>query len=208
MKLDPATEFFNGLIELQYGQEDLGKMKKLASGVSWAKGWPSDNVSFWNAEAFMWGHKVSAEKRKAITTELKFLENGENLDLGCGAYSYVKSVGFDFSAKMLQGNDNCVKKVVGDSEKELPFGAGSFDSVTLVFVLNYVNNYLGLLREIKRVLNGTLMVVLSQNKVNDWQKQKEVNSFPSSKWVSILESVGFFVNFYEKEGLWFFKCSK
>jgi ubiquinone/menaquinone biosynthesis C-methylase UbiE len=210
MKLDSETEFFNSLIELQYGQEDLGKMKKLASKVSWAKGWPFDNVAFWNAEAFMWSHKINKEKRELIKSELIFLKDGNNLDLGCGAYSYIQSVGFDFSAKMLHSNDNCTEKVIGDLEQELPFDNLSFDSVTLVFVLNYVDNYLGLLGEIKRVLHdkGTLMIILSQNKVNDWQKQKEVNSFPSSKWVSIIEEAGFSVNFYEKEGLWFFKCSK
>ena len=228
MKLDPAqnnrrffvprktksfsaeTEFFNGLIELQYGQEDINQMKKLASKVSWAKGWPSDNIAFWNAESFMWQHKISSEKRNLIKSELLFLSDGENLDLGCGTYSYIPSICFDFSSKMLQGNENCAKKVVGDLEQELPFDDLSFDSVTLVFVLNYVKNYFSLLSEIKRVLrdNGTLVVVLSQNKVNDWQKQKEINVFSFDGWVSIIKNAGFNVEFYEKEGLWFFKCSK
>ena len=117
-EIDSETDFFNGLIELQYGQEDLIEMKKLAQKVSWAKGWPVDNIAFWNAEAFMWQQKIEKEKRELIRRELVFLESGNNLDLGCGSYSYIKSVGFDFSEKMLKFNDNCSEKVVGNLEEK------------------------------------------------------------------------------------------
>ena len=42
--------------------------------------------------------------------------------------------------------------------------------------------------------------------VNDWQKQKEVNSFDFVEWEKVLKKVGFNVEFYEKEGLGFFRC--
>ena len=207
--MDFENEFLQGLIELQYGQDVAGKLKELSSEVGWAKGWPENKKSFWNAEAFMWNRKVGREKQKLISSELEFL-NGRNLDMGCGAYSYVKSVGFDLSSKMLDFNDNLIEKVQGDLEKDLPFSEESFDSVTAVFVLNYVKNLNGLLSEVKRILsdNGMFVAVLYSGQVNDWQRQKEMNSFDSKKWIEVLSDAGFNVNFYEKQGLWFFKCGK
>ena len=207
--MDNETEFLSGLIELQYGQKVEEKLKKLSLNVPWAKGWPEDKKSFWNAEAFMWSRKINKEKRRIIEEELSCLSDGKNLDLGCGAFTYVKkSVGFDLSAKMLDFNDNCVEKVQGDMEGSLPFESGSFDSVTAVFVLNYVNNYQQLLSEIKRVLGkeGRFVMVLSSGQINDWQRQKEVNVFSFEKWVQVLEEKGFNVEFYENEGIWFFRC--
>ena len=207
--MDPETKFLSGLIELQYGQDVEKELAGVANDVSWAKGWPFDDKSFWNAEAFMWSKKVGRESQKLISSELKFL-SGRNLDLGCGAFSYVHSVGFDLSQKMLDFNDNCSSKVVGSLEEKLPFDSGSFDSITSVFVLNYVKNYSGLLSEVKRVLiaGGIFVMVLSAKGINDWQRQKQVNDFSSEKWVTELEKVGFSIDCYEKEGLWFFKCLK
>jgi len=205
--MDPKTKFFEGLIELQYGQKVVNLLKPIAQKISWAKGWPEDDKAFWNAEAFMWERKIEREKRNLIFKELRFLIGGKNLDLGCGGYSYVPSVGFDFSSEMLKQNEQCTSKVQGDLEQKLPFRAKEYDSVTIVFVLNYVRNYGGLLREVSRVLKPYVMVLYS-GELNDWQKQKEVNKFSAKKWKGILEEVGFKVDFYEKEKLWFFKCGK
>ena len=207
---DSETLFLSGLIELQYGKNVEKELQQYSKNVLWAKGWPLDDKAFWNAEAFMWSRKISKEKRDLIKNELAFLAQGKNIDLGCGAYSYVKSIGFDFSSKMLEFNDNLVKKVQGDLEQKLPFAAGESDSVTMVFVLNYVHNYLVLLSEIKRVLNkeGVLMVVLFSKQINNWQKQKELNHYSFSEWKRVLISSGFAVDFCVKEELWFFKCSK
>lgn len=213
MGLDPETEFFSRLIELQYGKKVEKKLKKVSSQVSWAKGWPKKDESFWNAEAFMWGRKISKEKREMIGKELNFLSHGKlsggkNLDLGCGAYSYIPSAGLDFSEKMLQFNENCFEKVKGNLEERLPLGDKQFDSVTAVFVLNYVRNYGLLLSEIKRVMTkkGNFMMVLSGLEINPWQKQKEINSFSGKEWKEILEENGFKVKFYEREEVWFFRC--
>ena len=131
------------------------------------------------------------------------------MDLGCGSYSYIPSVGLDISEKMLKLNDNLTERVVSDLESELPFNSSSFDSVTLVFVLNYVENYNSLLSEIFRVLrdNGQLVVIQPKNPVNSWQQQKAVNSFSLEDWKLILEKY-FKVTFYEKEELGFFICSQ
>ena len=210
MKVDSETEFMQGLIELQYGLDVVEKLQDVAGRVSWAVGWPKKKDAFWNAEAFMWKHKIDKEKRKFIIEELAFL-SGRNLDVGCGAFSYVDgSVGFDLSSKMLDFNEECSEKIVGDLEGELPFTSGSFDSVTAVFVLNYVEDYVGLFSKVKRVLKdgGNFVMVLSSGKVNEWQRQKEVNSFCMGDWLSVLQGVGFNVNVKEKEGLWFFVCCK
>jgi ubiquinone/menaquinone biosynthesis C-methylase UbiE len=204
--MDTETSFLSGLLELQYGQDVVNKLKKIAVSVDWAKGWPQDKVAFWNAEAFMWGHKISLDKRKLIGRELERLGD-KNLDLGCGAYSYVKSVGFDVSPKMLDFNENLVERVAGDLEEKLPFSDREFDSVTAVFVLNYVKNYELLLSEVYRIVKKDFIVVLSSKQVNDWQRQKEVNLFSSSKWRDILSKY-FLVEFKEKEKLWFFNCNK
>lgn len=210
MKADSETKFLSGLIELQYG-ENVGKgLKKIAQQVSWAKGWPENNQAFWNAEAFMWGRKISKEKRGLIKDELAFLAQGKNLDLGCGAYSYVRSVGLDLSEKMLDFNEHLTEKIKSDLETKLPVKNKKFDSVTAVFVLNYVQKYSELLIEIKRVLKekGVFIMVLSSKPINCWQKQKEVNEFSAKKWKQIVSRAGFNVVFYERKGLWFFRCRK
>jgi ubiquinone/menaquinone biosynthesis C-methylase UbiE len=208
--MNAETEFLGGLLELGHGIDVEAKLKELSSDVNWAVGWPVDKTSFWNAEAFMWRYKVGKEAQNIISDELSFL-NGRNLDVGCGAYSYVLgSVGFDFSPKMLDFNDQCREKVVGDLERLLPFDSASFDSVTAVFVLNYVQNYTGLLEEVNRVLksSGVFVMVLSAFPVNEWQRQKEVTILHEEEWKSMLEKVGFVVTVSEKEKLWFFRCKK
>ncbi|MBT4936035.1 class I SAM-dependent methyltransferase [Candidatus Woesearchaeota archaeon] len=201
------NDFLCGLMELQYGIDVKEKLCSLSSSVPWAHGWPENVQSFWNAEAFMWSRKISKEKRMLIQQELSFL-TGKNLDIGCGAYSYITSVGFDISPKMLDFNDMCTEKVVGDVEKPLPFPEKSFDSITTIFLLNYVKNHTQLISEITRVLkhNGKFVMVLSSNQINDWQKQKEVNCFRSDEWTRLLQQSGFVVNFYKKDDLWFWKC--
>jgi len=205
--MDPETKFLANLLELQYGGDVVNKLKKISLDVAWAKGWPEEKIAFWNAEAFMWEKKISLEKRALIKKELSFL-SGRNLDLGCGAYSYIRSVGFDFSPQMLKFNKTIEEGISGDLEEVLPFADDSFDSVTAVFVLNYIKNYQQLIREVKRIVKIDFMVVLSSKKVNDWQHQKEINIFSAEGWVKILGEAGFSVNLTEKENLWFFKCVK
>jgi ubiquinone/menaquinone biosynthesis C-methylase UbiE len=205
--MDAETEFLRGLIELQYGQPVQSKLQRISPDVSWAAGWPHDLQAFWNAEAFMWGHKIRQETRDLISSEMKFNPNN-NLDLGCGSYSYVPSTGFDISSKMLDFNDNCLTKIQGDLENPLPFKQ-EFTSVTAIFVLNYVCNYQSLLSEIGRILlpTGTFFMVLSPT-VNDWQKQKQVNDFPADFWQRQLTAAGFVTRFYKKSNLLFFIGTK
>ncbi len=157
----------------------------------------------------MWGVKIDKERRELIAQELEFLKKGKNLDLGCGAYSYLPSVGFDISPKMLDFNEQCTEKIIGSLEKTLPLKDEEFNSVTAIFVLNYIINYQQLLREIKRIIkaDGTFVAVLYSGEINEWQRQKEVNAFSKEKWRKTIEECGFLVTMHEKEKLVFFRCS-
>ncbi len=210
MNMDTETAFFQALIELQYGLDVEERLRKLAPGIPWARGWPNDDQAFWNAEAYMWSRKIEKEIRAVIARELKFLAGGKNLDLGCGAYSYLPSVGFDLSPMMLKLNEQCLEKVQGDVEKKLPFPDTGFDSVTAIFLLNYVKNHRQLLAEIHRMLKpgGHFVMVLSAKGINSWQKRKEVNVFPPEMWTKMLEENNFSVEHYERKGVLFWKAQK
>ena len=208
--MDYETDFLSGLIELQHGEKVVDKLKKISKKVSWAKGWPENNPAFWSAEAYMWKWKIEKEKRELIANELKKVCSKNNLDLGAGANSYISSTCFDFSDKALNLNDNCSKKIVGDLEKGLPFDDNQFDSVTAIFVLNYIDNFVNLLKEIGRVLkeNGVFVAVFGAKGINEWQAVKEKNHFNNLQWNHEFSTLGFKVKFFEKSGLWFFVCKK
>ena len=204
-KSPSEDQFIIGLLELQYNPSIASRLKPFTHKIPWAKGWPENNQSFWNAEAFMWQKKIDLKIRKRITEELQYLK-GRNLDIGCGSYSYIPSVGFDLSLKMLDFNDHLIEKVPGDLEQPLPFQNNSFDSVTAIFVLNYIHKYNQLFSEIKRILKleGSFVMILSENKIKEWQRQKEVNSFSAEKWISRLEQYGFSVKMKKQQNLLFF----
>lgn len=209
--MDKETEFFLKKMEFDYGDDKVvGELKEISKKISWLRGWPEEKKAFWNGEAFMWRNKISKGKREGIRKELAFLEGGRNLDLGCGSYSYITSVGLDISEKMLLLNGNLSERIGGDLEEKLPFKEGEFDSATLIFVLDYVKNYKGLLKEIWRVLKekGVLVVAGAASEVNEWQRQKRVNNFSFKKWERLLEGAGFKVEFYEEERLGFWKGRK
>lgn len=217
-------EFISKLLELQYFDnvtkdftDCFTKTKKLSKKVKWAKGWPDNDKSFWNAEAFMWEKKIGTKKRELIKEELlKLLSNrscGKNLDLGAGAYSYIPSIAFDFSEKMLNNNENAIEKVIGDLDEKLPFEDNCFDSVTAIFVFNYVKNLNNLLNELKRVLkeNGVCVVVQNMKPINFWHKNKERNDFTTGNeqnWEKYFSDLEFQVNISKKDGLVFFKLIK
>ena len=206
--MDQETKFLMRKLELDYGDiRVVPELKKIAKGIKELHGWPQDKQAFWNGESLMWSHKIDRDKRVIIGRELSFLQ-GKNLDLGCGSFSYLFSVGLDISSKMLKQNDQLINSVQGDLENELPFPDSSFDSVTLVFVINYLKNYTGLLGEISRILKkkGILVVVKSIKPVNKWQRQHQNNDFTGSQWVEIFQEAGFKVTSSIKQGLEFFKC--
>jgi len=208
--MDYETDFLSGLIELQHGEKVVDKLKKISKKVSWARGWPENDKSFWNAEAYMWRWKIEKEKRELIFKELKQFCSKNNLDLGAGAYSYTSSTCFDFSEKALHLNDNCSKTVIGTLEKNLPFETEQFDSITAIFVLNYIKDVVNLLGEINRIMkkDGKFIAVFGAKGINEWQASKEINHFDDNQWKKILSESGFEVNFLKKNNLWFLICDK
>ncbi|PIZ52509.1 hypothetical protein COY27_00155 [Candidatus Woesearchaeota archaeon CG_4_10_14_0_2_um_filter_33_13] len=208
--MDPETEFLGGLIELHYQEDVVEKLKQISNKVGWAKGWPEKPSAFWNGEAFLWSRKIPSEVRELIKRRVSFLKDGKNLDLGGGAYSYLPSTCYDFSEKMLRLNDNCLQGIVGDLEKKLPFKEEEFDSVTAIFVLNYIKNYTPLLLEINRVLvkNGVFVMVLGSYGVNEWQKQHQTTDLSLSEWVEKIKTSHFDVRLVKSKNLSFFICKK
>ena len=73
-----------------------------------------------------------------------------------------------------------------------------------------MKNYKLLLLEIKRILKsrGIFVMILYSGRLNDWQRQKEINNFSQGEWKKILEKKGFEVEGYKKKSLLFFKCRK
>ena len=172
-------DFYNNLFKLNYikDKDEIRKLikinKKIASKVPLLKGWPENAFKFWDNEAAGWEQKISDKVRDGIKKELKDLK-GLNLDIGSGSYAYVKnSVFLDLSFKMLKEIDG--KKVLCKFKDRLPFKDNVFDSVTMIFVLNYLENLGLVFNEIKRVLKpkGKLVIVQPKCSTDDLYKFQE-----------------------------------
>ena len=109
------------LIDSQSKKELLQKAMKFANQIPEFKGWPHNDLAFWNAEAFMWRHKIDPELRDTIKHELVFRIGEKNLDLGAGNMTYTpNTVALDYSPEMLKLSE-AETKVEHDLEKPLPF---------------------------------------------------------------------------------------
>lgn len=199
-------DFFSTLVELNYISRNRKLNDVVARAASFARQlpaynqWPHDAKQFWNAEALCWKGRVEKEVREAIKKELSFL-SGYNLDLGSGSYSYVpNSVAADSSEEMLLLND-AEEKVVADLEKPLPFADQLFDSVTMIFLANYIKNVEQLLAEAKRVLKagGKLAIVQSRDPVMELHRMHYKNSYSEPELKILLKGKGFAVNSYTKD---------
>lgn len=197
------TEFFCELMKLYHGQDNENYIEELAKKISWANGWPKNKKAFWNAEAFMWKVKIEKNVRELIYNELEHLE--DNLDVGCGSYSYISSVGFDIAENMLKFNRNLKRSVQGNLEEKLPFLNNEFESATAIFLLNYIKNLDQLLNEVKRVIKKEFIVVLYSKKLNELHKRHQVNNYDKFEWEELLKKY-FNVEVVEKNELLFFKC--
>ena len=201
-------EFFNTLQELNYargeGQELLvRKAQGYARLIPQYSQWPVDKKQFWNAEALCWNGRIENEMRNKISEELSFL-TGLNLDLGAGSYSYVKnSIAVDFSEEMLVLNE-AEYKAVADLERPLVFRSEIFDSVTAVFVVNYVEHVEQLIKEVKRVLKvGGKFAIVFADDISELHKIHYKNSYGKEELTVLLNSGRFRVNSYTKEKLTF-----
>lgn len=200
------------LLEFQHGAASLDTLKKSTLKVPWAKGFPESQEAFWNCEAFLWGRKIEHSKRDLIRKEMlrHCSLDSDILDIGSGSYCYLPSIAFDCSVKMLQMNDTVVQKILGDLTKKWSFEDDSFDFVTAIFVLNYLEDLEFIFSEVKRVLrnSGKFVVVLSATGVSELHQMHEKQQHCFTSWKNLFHAAFSSVELYEKEGLWFFVCNK
>lgn len=211
--------FFQLMIEYPYLKSREKKKVLLQKAMNFAeripefKGWPHDDKSFWNAEAFMWNTKIDKELRQAIKNELVFRVGEKNLDLGAGNIVYTpNTVALDYSSEMLKLSD-APTKVEHNLEKPLPFGDGMFDSLTAVFVLNYIENIHGLINEMYRVLKlGGKLSIVQPSSVNDLYYLHVKNEYTESDLRILLKKAGFITDSVSKtvnnKNVVFFFCEK
>ena len=191
--------FFETLLGLNYAKGErfrrlVREAQQYACQLPPYAQWPQHAQQFWNAEAVCWKGRVDPAVRKAISRELSALQ-GLNLDLGAGSSSYTtNSVAADFAEEMLLVHD-APHKVALDLEKPLPLASEVFDSVTMVFVANYLANLPQLLREAKRVLapGGQLVMVQSLAPVMELHRMHYRNSYGEAELKVLLKHAGFAV---------------
>jgi SAM-dependent methyltransferase len=197
-RVSVEQRFFNTLLEFNHASKHNNKTLKsaatLARQTQEYTEWPNNPLQFWNAEALCWRSRISPEVRNAITHHLSFLK-GNNLDLGAGSFSYVKnSTAVDFSEEMLHLND-APQKVKSNLEEPLPFDNQRFDSVTMPFLINYIQNTDKLIKEAKRVLKpgGILAIIQSANTPSHLHKIHYKNKYGESEIKMLLKQNGFSV---------------
>ena len=89
-----------------------------------------------------------------------------------------------------------------DLEKgKLPFQDKSFDSVTMVFIIDYLKNLKQVLKEVKRVLKpkGKLILVNSKKPIDSWYRNHEVKHLTRKEIKELLQKEGFKVKVEEKK---------
>jgi SAM-dependent methyltransferase len=197
-------DFYNNLIRLNYvkDKDEIDKIivinKKIADKIPELNGWPSNPIKFWDIESIGWNNKITEKIRTGIKKELKELK-GLNLDLGSGSYAYVKnSVFLDLSLQMLKEIKQ-KNKIQFKINKTLPFKFNSFDSVTMVFLLNYLENPKLIFKEVKRILkkHGKLIIVQPKYSTDDFYKFQEKHHYSLDEIKKYLK--GFKINSYEKK---------
>ncbi len=204
-------DFLNILLRLTYirdrkkRKELMKKAKKIADKIPEFRGWPKGK-KFWDVEALAWVVKIPKHVRQFIKKELmkRIKPGGINLSLGSGSYAYVKeSVLLDYSEKMLEMVVvKFKKKVVHDIQKiPWPFKKNTFDSISAVFIINYLKNLKKVFKEAKRILKpkGKLIIVQSAKQLGEFYRTKEVKEYKPEEIKKILEQMGFKTKVEEKK---------
>ncbi|MBS3138922.1 class I SAM-dependent methyltransferase [Candidatus Woesearchaeota archaeon] len=197
-------QFFDTLLDFNYADESqmkhlLSKAKLHAQKIPMFSEWPHNDKQFWDAEALFWNGRMEREVRDSIRAELSHLQ-GKNVDLAAGSVCYVPySVVVDFSEEMLHLNPS-QEKVVANLEEKLPFADESFDSASLVFVVNYIKNVHQLFAEVHRMLkpNGRVVIVQAPF-VSALHKLHYKNSVGDVELRVLLGKLGFRIKSQHKE---------
>ncbi len=218
-KSNLKDNFWQMMMEYPYLKNNEQKKELLQKAMNFAekipefKGWPHDDVAFWNAEAFMWNTKIDKELREAIKHELVFRVGEKNLDLGAGNIVYTKdTVVLDYSPEMLKLSD-AKTKIQHNLEEPLPFAPEIFDSVTAVFVMSYIKNITGLIKEIYKVLKlGGKLTLVQPAEVNDLYYLHVKNNYQEGDLRILLKREGFVTDSFSKivnnKKVTFFFCEK
>lgn len=188
-------DFFSLLFMMGYSKgkkrkELIKKAKKIANKIPEYKGWPENMEKFWNAEAFGWDARIPEEIRKLIKKELRKRIKGKNIELGSGSCPYIsRSTILDFSKDMLANAPKGHKKIFSDLNKELPFKNSSFDSASVVFVVDYLKNLNKTLKEIRRILKkqGKLIIIQSKRPISDYYHKHEKKFWKASELNKLLK---------------------
>lgn len=196
-------DFFSTLFEMEYTKSRsrkkqlLSKAKSIAKKIPEFAGWP-ESSKFWDVEALAWIVKIPEKVRKFIKSEIadSVPKKGLNLSLGCGSYPYAKnSVLVDFSEEMLRSaGPEYREKVLFDLESgSLPFKSYSFDSATMVFVINYIKSIEPLFKEVRRVLKegGKLIIVQSAEQIAEFYRLKEKRQWKQEEIEKMMRNAGF-----------------
>lgn len=204
--------FFDKFFKISYvkGEEKdklIAEAKEIADKIPEFRGWPEKPVKFWDIEALSWKIKIPSYVRLFIRKELlkKIPLGGLNLALGPGSYPYIEdSVLVDFSSEMLKAVEPAVKfkkKLVYDLDKgKLPFKDSVFDTVTMVFVVDYLSRVGNGFKEIYRVLkkNGKLIIVQSAKMLDEWYVKQETKQWKTDELSKLLKETGFKVKVEKK----------
>src|SRR3989338_8491935 len=204
LKERAETDFITTLLDFNYIADDaqlkhlVQKTAMIAHKLPAYSSWPLDRKQFWDAEALCWNGRIEKEVRDFIRGELSFLQ-GNNLDLGSGTVCYVpNSTAVDFSEEMLHINP-AQNKVIADLNKKLPFDDESFDSVTMVFVVHYVEDVPQLLCNVHRVLRlGGHAVIVQSASVLGLHRIHYKNALGEAEMRMLMKSAGFRVQSYEE----------
>ncbi len=201
--MDYRDEFFDLYFKMNMGEvykkEAMLKLKEIASHIPELKGWPEDKVKFWDAESYNWPMRFKKGEREFILETIKEHISSNHLDIASGALPVnSECVCLDFSKEMLDMIRTLQEKIVFDidSTERLPFNDSKFDSVSCVFILNYIENLDFVISEINRILseNGKFIIVQSNKPLHELHRQKEKYGMEfEDKLMESLENNNFFV---------------
>ena len=178
----------------------IAKAKKIALKIPEYSGWPSSS-KFWDIEALAWKENIPLPVRKFIGKKIKkTIPKGKNLDIGSGSCSYVKnSAVIDYSEEMLKLNKSGKKILFNLNNGKLPLNNNSFDSATLVFLINYIKELKPLLKDVKRILKkkGKIIIVQSAKPTAGLYEIKQERFWKPEDVEKIMKSLKLKTNIYE-----------
>ena len=186
-------EFDEILFKINHKHED--KVKEAvakAKKIKLLEGWPENKEKFWDLESTNWKLRIPTQIKESISSELNKKINEKNLDIGSGSTNYTKNLAsIDLSYEMLEWNPN--KNKIQANAESLPFKKNCFNTATLVFTANYVQDLTKLAKELNRVLkkNGKAIFVQSSKPVHKLHRLAENKEFSIEKLMNSLKKAGF-----------------